>query len=134
MNGSDPTTGAYSLTGLADGSYDVLASAPGFAYGTELGVAVVSGSGGPGHDFALVSAGKAVVFGFTTSPLGDVTVKLSWNGFSIASVDADPATGEFAFDPVPEGTYSVFFTDGTNTYTALVDVVAGVDTGLGVDF
>jgi hypothetical protein len=119
--------GGYALT-LADGTYDLVALAPGYAYATQLGVVVAGGAASGALDFALTPASVGSIYG-TVSPAGDnLTVRLLWNGLVVASVGADPVTGEYLLDPVPAGDYTVEAGNGTSTSTGAATVTGGAGT------
>jgi hypothetical protein len=124
--GSDEVDGfgAYSIAGLADGAYDLVVIAPGYGFASETNVVVTGGAAAGAYDFAVSPAGVGAVFG-VVSPAGDVTVRLVWNGFVVATVAADPTTGDYVVDNVPAGSYTVEATDGTSTDSGTADVTAG---------
>jgi hypothetical protein len=57
-----------------------------------------------------------------------VTVRLLWNGLVVASVGADPVTGEYLLDSVPAGDYTVEAGNGTSTSTGSATVTGGAGT------
>jgi hypothetical protein len=111
-------TGAYALTGLADGTYDLVVIAPGYGYQSETGVSVAGGNATGSHDFAVAPVSAGAVYGTATPDSDDVTVHLVWNGFVVATVGADPTTGDYVIDNVPPGDYSVDGVDGSTAHTA----------------
>jgi hypothetical protein len=115
----DPVTGAYAIT-LEDGTYDLVVIAPGYDYASETGV-----SASDGHDFALTPASTGAIYGYVSPAGEDVTVRLLWNGFVVATVGADPSTGEYVFDNVPAGDYTVEASDGGEPASGEVTVSGG---------
>ena len=106
----DAATGAYLLGPLLAGTYDLVASAPGFGFAARLGVEVVAQQESAGNDFALTPAASGQIDGTLTAAttlLDAVLVMLRWEGFVVASAAPDLLTGEYTFGAVPEGTYSV---------------------------
>lgn len=125
--------GGYALT-LADGTYDLVAIAPGYDYASITGVVISGGVAAGSLDLAVAPASVGSIYG-TVSPAGEnLTVRLLWNGLVVATVGADPVTGEYLLDAVPAGDYTVEASDGTATASgaATVDGGAGtlVDLGL----
>ena len=119
--------GGWALV-LPDGTYDFVAIAPGYAYASNLGVVVTNGAAPGALDFAVAPASAGSIWG-TVSPAGDnVTVRLLWNGLVVASVGADPVTGEYLLDPVPAGDYTVEAGNGTSTSTGSATVTGGAGT------
>jgi hypothetical protein len=122
--GVDTATGDYEIGPLAPGTYDLVVIAPGFAFASETGVAVVAGLDSPGHDFVLVPSDVGDIDGtvaFTTTLPETVTVRLSSNGLLVGTTGIDTTTGFYVFPGIPVGTYDVVATDGTAT-----DTVTGV--------
>ncbi len=128
--------GSYSLAGLADGTYDLVVIAPGYDYASETGVTVTSGSATGSHDFAVAPAAVGAVYGVVTPVSDDVTVQLLWNGFVVATVGADPSTGDYVIDNVPAGDYTVVALDestaATKSSAASVSGGAGTQLDLGL--
>lgn len=119
--------GGWALV-LPDGTYDFVAIAPGYAYASNLGVVVTNGSAAGALDFAVSPASAGSIWG-TVSPTGDnVTVRLLWNGLVVASVGADPVSGEYLLDAVPAGDYTVEAGNGTATSTGAATVTGGAGT------
>lgn len=119
--------GGYVLA-LADGTYDLVAIAPGYAYASLVGVVVTGGAAAGAQDFAVAPASVGSIYG-TVSPAGDnLTVRLLWNGLVVASAGADPVTGEYLLDSVPAGDYTVEAGDGTSTSTGSATVTGGAGT------
>lgn len=129
-------SGAYVFEGLADGTYDLVAIAPGYDYASETGVTVTNGSASSSHDFAVAPASVGAVYGTVTPVSDDVTVTLRWNGFVVATVGADPSTGDYVFDNVPAGDYTVVALDessaATKSGSASVTGGAGTQLDLGL--
>lgn len=124
----DTTSGAYVLGPLLAGAYDLVVIAPGFAFASELGVAVTAQQDAPGHDFTLVPAAVGDVTGtvsFTTTLPADVTVSLSWSGFVVAATALDTTTGAYAFLGLPVDGYTVRASDGTSTASGPAVVTDG---------
>lgn len=120
--------GDYAVTGLPDGTYDLVAIAPGYGYASSLGV-VVSGGGAAGsHDLAVTPASAGAVYGQATPASDNVTVRLRWNGLLVATIGADPTTGDYLFDNVPAGTYTVEATNGSSTVSGSAVVAGGAGT------
>ena len=120
--------GHYAIAGLADGTYDLVVIAPGYDYKVESGVVVTGGSAAESHDLAVSPASVGSIYG-TVTPAGDVTVRLLIaGGLVVGSVAADPVTGDYGFDNVPAGSYTVEATDGTNTTSATPTVTGGAGT------
>lgn len=117
-------TGGYHVAGLADGTYDLVAIAPGYAYGKELGVVVSGGAAAGNHDFALAPTGTGAVYGVVTPAGENLTVRLYTDGLLVATVGGDPSTGEYVFDAVPPGDYTVVATDGVSSASGTVTAVA----------
>ena len=111
-------SGGYTFTGLADGSYNLVVIAPGYGYQSETGVSVSGGNATGHHDFAVPPVSPGAIYGVVTPVSDDVTVHLTWNGFVVATVGADPSTGDYVIDNVPPGDYSVDAVDGSTTHTA----------------
>ena len=119
--------GGYVLA-LPDGTYDLVAIAPGYAYASLAGVVVTGGAAAGAQDFAVAPASVGSIYG-SVSPAGDnVTVRLLWNGLVVASVGADPVTGEYLLDSVPAGDYTVEAGNGTSTSTGSATVTGGAGT------
>ena len=110
--------GSYTFAGLADGAYDLVVIAPGYGYQSEMGVSVTGGNATGSHDFAVAPVSPGAIYGVVSPVSDDVTVHLVWNGFVVATVGADPATGDYVFDGVPPGDYAVDAVDGSTTHTA----------------
>ena len=128
--------GSYALAGLSDGTYDLVAIAPGYAYAAESDVTVSGGAVVGTHDFALDPAEVGTVYGVVTPTSDDVTVRLLWNGFVVDAVGADPSTGDYVLTNVPAGDYTLDVVDASTSASAAPTVsVAGgtatqVDVGL----
>lgn len=121
------SVGGYVLA-LADGTYDLVAIAPGYAYASSLGVVVSGGAASGAVDFAIAPASVGSIYG-TVSPAGDnVTVRLLWNGLVVASVGADPVTGEYLLDSVPADGYTVEASNGSSTSSGAATVSGGAGT------
>lgn len=119
--------GGYVLV-LPDGTYDLVAIAPGYAYASITGVVVTGGVAAGAQDFAVAPASVGSIYG-TVSPAGDnLTVRLLWNGLVVASVGADPVTGDYLLDSVPAGDYTVEAGNGTSTSTGSATVTGGAGT------
>lgn len=118
-------TGGYRVVGLADGTYDLVAIAPGYAYGKELGVVVSGGAAAGNHDFALAPTPTGAVYGVVTPAGENLTVRLYSEGLLVATVGGDPSTGEYVFDAVPPGEYTVVATDGVSSASGSVTAEAG---------
>lgn len=124
--------GSYSLAGLADGTYDLVVIAPGYDYASETGVTVANGGATGSHDFAVAPASTGSIFGVVMPVSDDVTVRLLWNGFVVATVGADPTTGDYVVDNLPAGDYTIVAIDESTAATASTDVsvTGGVPTEL----
>ncbi len=110
--------GGYTFTGLADGTYDLVVIAPGYGFESESGVSVSGGNATGSHDFAVPPVSPGAIYGVATPVSDDVTLTLTWNGFVVATVGADPSTGDYVFDNVPPGDYTVDAVDGSTSSTA----------------
>jgi hypothetical protein len=103
----DVGTGAYQIGPLLEGTYDLVAIAPGYDPLTETGVEVVRQTDSPNHDFVLESADTGTIEG-TVLPANDtIVVTLLQDGVVVQTVDADPVSGDYAFLGVPVGMYTV---------------------------
>lgn len=127
--------GMYSVEGLPDGSYDVVVIAPGYDYALETGIVVTDGSAAAAHDFMISQAsGTGAVYGVVSPPSDDLTIRLIWNGVTVATVGGDPTTGEYLIDNVPAGDYTVEASNASNAVSAAASVSGGsgtqVDIGL----
>ena len=124
--------GAYVFTGLADGNYDLVVIAPGYAYASETAVSVTGGDAASAHDFAVAPASTGTIYGKVTPTSDDVTVRLLWNGFVVDTVGADPTTGDYVITDVPAGDYTVDATDASTSSSAssAVTVSGGAATAL----
>jgi hypothetical protein len=128
----DPSTGQYTFTGLADGTYDVVVIAPGYTFDSETGVQVVGGGAGT-HSYEIAPSDVGLVWGTVTGASStDVTMRLRWNGFVIATMDADEFGG-YLFDNVPVGDYQVEADDGASVVTgpATVEPASATQVDLG---
>jgi hypothetical protein len=115
-------TGAYAFTELADGTYDVVVIAPGYTFDAEMGVVVEDGTAGT-HSFEIAPSDAGAVYGTATSSASsEVTVRLRWSGFVVATMDADPDDGTYLFDNVVVGDYDVEATDGSSDASQPVTV------------
>jgi hypothetical protein len=124
----DETTGAYVVGPLLAGTYDLVVSAPGFAFESISGVAVVAEADASGNDFAIDAAATGGISGTVTPASESATVTLLWSGFAVATTSVDPATGVYAFDGLPVGDYVVNAADGTATASSPATVTDGVTT------
>jgi hypothetical protein len=106
----DVVTGEYRIGPLLAGTYDLLASAPGYGFSSLLGVVVVAQQDSTGNDLTLTPAATGQVDGtlaVTTTLLETVNVVARWEGFAVATVAPDPLTGAYLFDALPEGDYTI---------------------------
>jgi hypothetical protein len=116
----DPSTGAYTVAGLADGTYDVVVIAPGYAFDSESGVTVTGGGAGT-HSFEISPSEAGLVYGMVTGTSSDmVTVRLRWQGFVVGTVEAD--SSGYLFDNVVVGDYTVEADDGASTVSGATTV------------
>jgi hypothetical protein len=129
---ADQTTGAWSVAALEDGTYDVVVIAPFYDYALETDVTVTSGTGGTSHDFTISPANAGALYGWVDPVTEDTTVRVRWNGVTVATVGADPSDGFYVFDTLPAGDYEVEATDGSSTQTSSATVDGGSATQ--VDF
>jgi hypothetical protein len=111
-------TGSYVFSGLADGTYDLIAIAPGYTFATAAGVVVAGGSAAGSQDLSVAPTDTGVVYGVVTPTSDDVTVVLLWNGFVVSTVGVDPSTGDYVSDALPPGDYTVVATDASTSATA----------------
>jgi hypothetical protein len=135
---TDPETGviSYAFTTLADGTYDLVVIAEGFAFASETGVVLTGGTTSAAHDFSaspIEEGGLGVVDGtvsVSATSADNVTVTLVWNGFTVDTVAADPTTGYYIFLNVPPGDYTVVATDDVNTTSGTVSLPGGTGPSL----
>lgn len=122
--------GTYRLGPVSPATYDVVASADGYAPAVIENVAVPTGTIVAGKDFALEPSDTGSISGTTVTDEG-AEVRLVWQGYLLATVGPDPDTGEFFFDPVAVGTYDVVLIVGDTEVDRIedVEVTAGTDTG-----
>jgi hypothetical protein len=105
--------------------------ADGFNYGSESGVVLSGGTTSAAHDFsvsAVDEGGLNTIDGFVSAPAAtadNVTVSLHWNGFTVATVGADPTTGEYLFLDVPPGDYTIVATDDVNSASGTISLPGG---------
>lgn len=127
LSGSD---GGYRLAPLEPGTYDVVASAEGYAPALIEAVPVTAGAIVAGQDFALVPSATGSISGTTVADV-DAEVHLVWQDHFLAAAGPDPTTGEFLFDGVAAGTYDVVLLVGGVEADRIegVEVTADTDTG-----
>jgi hypothetical protein len=101
------------IASLPAGGYDLVVIAPGFGFENQNGVNVAAQTDTGGHDFTLQAADTGGIAGTVSQTNDAMVVTLSWMGFVVATTDADPVTGEYVFEDVPEASYVVVATDGT---------------------
>jgi hypothetical protein len=104
--------GTYRLSPVEQGTYDVVASAPGFAPQLEEDVTVVAEEDTDGIDFTLEPSDTGTIEG--TAPSGEeYSVLLLWKDHYLAQAAADTTTSVFSFTDVAVGTYDlVLLEDG----------------------
>jgi hypothetical protein len=130
--------GTFRLNPLRAGTYTLVVSASGFAYGVEEGVEVLAGRDTANQDFALEPSAAGSISGRSVPGSDANEIHLRRGSLFLALAGADPVTGEFAFENVPVGTYEVVLVEnGVETARVEnVEVTAGADTGgleLGVE-
>jgi hypothetical protein len=130
----DPATNTYVFTGLADGTYDLVAIAPGYSFDTETGVVVTGGTAAATHDFSVAPAGVGAIAGTCTPTSDSITLQLFWNGFLVATVGAEAGVGDYVFDNVPAGDYTVVATDDTTAATSSSPAAVTAGSAATVDF
>ena len=108
-------SGNYAFSNLANGSYTVAASKPGFSFNPTTQPAPVNGSNIIVPAFTITQT--AWTISGTISPASSgagSTVTLSQNGTNLTTVTAD-ASGNYAFPTLPNGSYTV--TPSRNGFT-----------------
>jgi protocatechuate 3,4-dioxygenase beta subunit len=125
--GPADNNGVYSITGLDNGTYSVMAAEPGHAAWT--GSYTVSGSGTFDIDMHGTSVTGRVLDATTNAPLTDAVIEMrpmaGTTGMTVrASTDA---TGGFTFEQVAAGTYDV--TAQKTSYGAATTSVVVADNG-----
>jgi hypothetical protein len=123
--------GTYSIGPLLAGTYDLVATAPGYGVEALTGVEVVAQQDAAGNDFVLEPSATGDVAGTVTFGASDpatVLVRLTWNGFLVATTAPDPSTGGYGFEGVPVGDYVVVATDGTASASGPATVTSGTET------
>lgn len=105
--------GSYSVSGLPEGTYTVVAQKPGFSSATVPGVAVTQGNITTGIDL-LLAPGPGSLSGRVTNaqnnlPILGAKVSVTSGGREIASATTD-ANGQYRIEQVPAGTYTVLAT------------------------
>ncbi len=127
LSGSD---GGYRLAPLSPGTYDVVASAEGYAPALIEDAPVTAGGIVAGQDFALVPSATGSISGTTVTD-EDAEVHLVWQDHFLAATGPDPTTGEFLFGGVATGMYDVVLVvDGIEADRVEgVEVTADTDTG-----
>jgi len=115
---ADPSTGAYSFAGLANGSYTVTPTKSGFTMTPSNRAVTVSGANVSGVDFTAAPVPTFSLSGtITPVPLGaGATVALT--GASTASTTTD-SNGNYTFTNLNNGSYTVTPTKGGATMSPL---------------
>ena len=130
---STDANGRYTLPGLAQGSYQVRAEAPGFVEAILQNVAVGGDAGAVDRNLTMSVGGT--VKGRVTNPLTGagmplVFLVLSRDGQPVAAAQAD-VDGYFESPPVPAATYDFTLQGaGAVKQTGTVSVTAGQETRL----
>ena len=142
---ADPTTGAYSFTGLPAGSYTVTATVPSGARVTTanpVSGTVTDGATTTGLDLGLQRT-DAQISGTTFTEdgpgngtleagepgLAGVTVTLSQGGTTVATT-VSGAGGAYVFLNVTEGTYTVSYTAPSTSYALTTGTPLGTVAGV----
>ncbi|MFC7370131.1 beta strand repeat-containing protein [Fictibacillus iocasae] len=125
--------GDYIVENLPAGSFRVVVSATGFQ-SQNTGIVLVPGQDLTDVNFALVSAGApGILTGQVTSDTGAVIpgaeiILRDQNGF-VVGVEVADSNGNFTFEALSAGTYSVTVTaDGFGAFAAVVSIVSGETT------
>ncbi len=131
---ADPVTGAYSFTGLQNGSYTITPTKAGFTMTPANRPVVVNGANMSGVDFSAQPVPTFSLSGtITPLPLGaGATVALT--GTSVPSVTTD-TNGNYTFTGLSNGSYTVTPTKGGATMSPLnrLVTIAGANVG-GINF
>ena len=134
----NPTTGAYTITGVTPGSYTVSATASGYTTQTQSGVSVSAGKTTTQNFVMRATSGISGTVVDTETPAKPVTTAtVSYTGTngSGSTTSMNSSTGAYTLSGVPAGTYSV--TASATGYTSQtitgVVVTAGTNTP-GVNF
>ena len=134
----NPTTGAYTITGVTPGSYTVSATASGYTTQTQSGVSVSAGKTTT-QNFVMPAtsgiSGTVVDTETPAKPVTTATVSYTGTNGSGSTTSINSSTGAYTLSGVPAGTYSV--TASATGYTSQtitgVVVTAGTNTP-GVNF
>lgn len=115
--------GAYSFTGLADGSYTVAPSLAGYSFTPVSTSVIVNGANPPAANFTA-AANVAPTYSLTGVVTGawvhNVTITLSGAGAGTTMTDAG---GNYSFTNLPSGSYTVTPSLPGYTYTPAVPTV-----------
>ncbi len=100
--------GAYSLTGLAPGSYDVQASATNYQTATQTGISVLSNQTAPANISLVPQPGtiSGTITDSSSSPLEGATVDVLQGGIIMAT-DTTAADGTYSISDLLPGSYTV---------------------------
>ncbi|MBN1676395.1 MAG: carboxypeptidase regulatory-like domain-containing protein, partial [Kiritimatiellae bacterium] len=124
--------GAFSLSGLATGSYQLVVSAQDFGAGTSTGIEVADRAVTQGVSASLTVSGR--LFGTVTNalsgvPISGVIVRSDAPGAERRDPIATDAAGQFTVPDLPAGQQSVWFlADGYLPAERTVSVTAGQQT------
>jgi Carboxypeptidase regulatory-like domain/Phosphoesterase family len=134
----NPTTGAYTITGVPAGSYTVTATATGYTTKTQSGVSVSAGKTTTQNFVMPATSGISGTVVDTETPAKPVTAAtVSYSGIngSGSTTSINSGTGAYTLSGVPAGTYSVTASaTGYTSQTVSGVVVSAGTTTPGVNF